>query len=69
MYISLIFIDELIRIIDNYFCCVVGDLFGWNVIGEGECFEEGKGVFNLIGSIGCFKVFYKCCKCYFLYGF
>lgn len=64
MYISLIFTDELTRIIDNHPCCVAGDLFGRNVTGEGECFEEGKSVFNLTGSTGCSKVFYKCCKRY-----
>lgn len=64
VYISLIFTDELTRIIDNHPCCVAGDLFGRNVTGEGECFEEGKSVFNLTGSTGCSKVFYKCCKRY-----
>lgn len=60
--------DELTRIIDNHPCCVAGDLFGRNVTGEGECFEEGKSVFNLTGSTGCSKVFYKCCKRYLPYG-
>lgn len=68
MYISLIFTDELTRIIDNHPCCVAGDLFGRNVTGEGECFEEGTSVFNLTGSTGCSKVFYKCCKRYLPYG-
>lgn len=65
---SLIFTDELTRIIDNHPCCVAGDLFGRNVTGEGECFEEGTSVFNLTGSTGCSKVFYKCCKRYLPYG-
>lgn len=63
-----LFTDELTRIIDSHPCCVAGDLFGRNVTGEEECFEEGKSVFNLTGSTGCSKVFYKCCKRYLPYG-
>ncbi|XP_062614828.1 complement C3-like [Saccostrea cucullata] len=54
--------DELTNIIDTHPCCVAGDLFGRNITNPVECFEEGKTVFNLTGSTGCSKVFYKCCK-------
>nr|XP_022345651.1 complement C3-like [Crassostrea virginica] len=58
--------DELSGIIATHPCCVAGDLFGRNLTEEKDCFEEGKSVFNLTGSTGCSKVFYRCCKRYII---
>lgn len=58
--------DELSGIIATHPCCMAGDLFGRNLTEEKDCFEEGKSVFNLTGSTGCSKVFYRCCKRYII---